>query len=321
MTERMTDLALLLPPNASALERHLVRTAPRTELDTAADTPANLFSRLPDAFQPWLAAEWQLAQFSLHFTTHAALIAAGLPWLLERGSAASVLRALSWLGYDQVSLEEDEFLLHIDPGTTAATLDLARLHQVVHASLPAHSRFYRLYHGLDLRAGRCDASSLDQCLLDDDSGIWSGDPGSAAADAIKLSFGETHSGVVDTPPVMAALAAHRPCQLHTIVDDVLMQLDSWLLDSEIRLNSVVSISDLSTGLVDQPGLLAVVVLHHARDDAVLTMSSLSAPVIAVAPATSTGSTSPALPMYGWSNQWASGWAVCYPLISIPPHSP
>ncbi|MFZ6744691.1 phage tail protein [Undibacterium sp. JH2W] len=314
----MTDLALLLPPNASELERSLVRTAPRVDLDMMADAPANTTSTMPAAFQPWLAAEWNLAQFSLHFASNADLIAAGLPWLLERGSAASVVRALSWLAYDHVTLEEDEFLLHIDPGTTAAALDLARIRQVVNASLPAHSRFYRLYHGLDLRAGRLDATSFDNCLLDDDSGIWSGDP---ATDGVKLSFGETHTGLVDVPPALAPMTAHRPRQLNTVTDDALMQLDSWVLDSEIRLNSVVSISDIYTGQVNQPALLAVRGNHRATYSALLAIQSAPAPIKAIAPGNATTVTNPALPVYGWADQWASGWAVCYQLIAIPPTTP
>ncbi|MFZ6875379.1 phage tail protein [Undibacterium sp. Di27W] len=314
----MTDLAQLLPPNASELERNLVRIAPRADLDTAADAPANIASNLPAAFQPWLAAEWNLAQFSLHFASNAALIAAGLPWLLERGSAASVVRALSWLTYDHVTLEEDEFLLHIDPGTTAAALDLARIREVVNASLPAHSRFYRLYHGLDLRAGRLDATSFDNCLFDDDSGIWSGDP---ATDGVKLSFGETHTGLVDAPPTLAPITAHRPRQLNTVTDDALMQLDSWVLDSEIRLNSVVSINDIYTGQVNQPALQAVRGNHRATYSALLAVQKAPAPIKAIAPGNATTVTNPALPVYGWADQWASGWAVCYPLIAIPPTTP
>ncbi|MFZ6732468.1 phage tail protein [Undibacterium sp. Ji42W] len=310
----MTDLALLLPPNASELERNLVRIAPRADLDAAADAPANIASTMPAAFQPWLAAEWNLAQFSLHFASNAELITAGLPWLLERGSAASVVRALSWLDYDQVTIEEDEFLVHIDPGTTAAALDLARIRQVVNASLPVHSRFYRLYHGLDLRAGRLDATSFDQCLFDDDSGIWSGDP---ATDGVKLSFGETHIGIVNALPALAPIAAHRPRQLNTIVDDSMMQLDSWVLDSEIRLNSVVSISDLSSGVVNQPALLPVLGNHHATYCAVPMARAMPAPITAISPGTASKVCSPALPVYGWADQWASGWAVCYPLISNP----
>lgn len=313
----MTDLAQLLPPNASELERNLVRIAPRADLDTAADAPANIASTMPAAFQPWLAAEWNLSQFSLHFANNAELITAGLPWLLERGSAASVVRALSWLDYDQVTIEEDEFLVHIDPGTTAAALDLARIRQVVNASIPAHSRFYRLYHGLDLRAGRFDATAFDQCLFDDDSGIWSTSSTEPGTDAVKLSFGETQTAAVNAPPALAPIAAHRPRQLNTIVDDSMMQLDSWVLDSEIRLNSVVSISDLSSGVVDQPALQPLRNAHHATYCAVPMARAMPAPITAIAPGTTTSVTSPALSVYGWADQWASGWAVCYPLISNP----
>ncbi len=311
----MTDTAQLLLPNGSELELNLVRIAPRQHMDSLSDAPSNTMSAIPASFAPWLIAEWSLARFTPYFSTSQALIDNGRPWLLERGSAASVIRGLSWLGYDQISIEEDEFLIHIDPGTNAAALDLDRIRHVVNASLPAHSRFYRLFHNLDLRAGRFDSTSFDQCLYDDDSGIWSGDPDT---DGVKLSFGQLHVAIANKPPSLDPIAAHRPRQFNVVVDDSLMQLDSWVLDSEIRLNSVVSISDLSTGLVNQPAQEPVLQGHHATYCAVLTEYDLATPIQAIAPDVSAIVCTPALPIYGWSDQWNKGWTVHYPLIAIPP---
>lgn len=311
----MTDTAQLLLPNGSELELNLVRIAPRVQMDTLSDAPSNTMSAIPASFAPWLIAEWSLARFTPYFSTSQELIDNGRPWLLERGSAASILRGLAWLGYDQISIEEDEFLIHIDPGTNAAALDLERIRHVVNASLPAHSRFYRLYHGLDLRAGRLDSTSFDQCLYDDDSGIWFDDPNT---NGVKLSFGELHVAIVNTPPSITPLAAHRPRQLNVVVDDSLMQLDSWVLDSEIRLNSVVSISDLTTGMVDQPAQDDPLQCHQSTYCVELAAYDIGTPIRTISPDVTAEVLPRALPIYGWSDQWNKGWVVHYPLIAIPP---
>src|SRR3989442_1654960 len=83
----------------------------------------------------------------------------GLPWLRERGTAASMQRALGWLGYDGAQLDEDGAWLHLDLGRIIGDAELASVAHVVRASLPAHVRFYRVFHGHDLRlsAPCCDS--------------------------------------------------------------------------------------------------------------------------------------------------------------------
>jgi hypothetical protein len=310
----MTDIAQLLLPNASELELNLVRVCPRQAIDALCESPQNTYASMPVNFLPWLAAEWHLSKFSPYFNHHQDLIDAGLPWLFHRGSLLSISESLQWLGYDNATLEEDEFLVHIDPGTLEADLDLDNIQTVVNSSLPAHARFYRLHHGLDLRAGRFDVGYFDQCLFDDDSGVWMGNP---STDGVKLSFGSTTTVELAAPPMLQPIVTYRERLLTIVIDDSLMQLDSWLLDSEIRLNSIVSISDLTIGSVNQPALDPVIVLHRDRQIAVASMISAIAPLECITQATYTIVMQRPLPIYTWSDQWQHRWTIYYPLIAAP----
>ncbi|MDA1877788.1 phage tail protein, partial [Bacillus cereus group sp. BY112LC] len=137
----------VLPPNATALEKAVDQVVPNWDgLAGAFPAPAQ---GEPAAFLPWLAAEWGIAQFDRYFDDVPALIANGLPWLRERGTAASMQRALGWLGYDGAQLDEDGAWLHLDLGRIIGDAELASVAHVVRASLPAHVRFYRVFHGHD----------------------------------------------------------------------------------------------------------------------------------------------------------------------------
>ncbi|MCL2345244.1 MAG: phage tail protein, partial [Desulfobulbus sp.] len=162
----------LLPPNRTPLETAIADTAPRLILDDLADTHRLLKFYPPDSILPWLASEWFLSGFVKYFPDLRDLIDAGLPWLLERGTAASVKRALSWIGLD-VTLEEDGPRLQMDTGRALTPDKLADLVYLVLASIPAHVDLYRLYHDYDLRPiGLSMLAALDDGLLSDDSGIW-----------------------------------------------------------------------------------------------------------------------------------------------------
>lgn len=218
------DPARLLPPNSTPLERELLRLAPRAVLDGLSDMPAGIEHTMPTQFQAWLAAEWQLSQFTQYFDTTADLIAAGLPWLQLRGTAAAVKLALSWIDFQAAQLEEDGALLQIDPGNPYAPADLAAIVHLVSASIPAHVRLYRMYHGYDLRHFRLDCSRLDDGMLDDDSGVW--------VDGIKLSFGQRFGFALAAEPLPVNFSADR---LYSVMvwDDDGWRLDGWRLDSEI----------------------------------------------------------------------------------------
>ncbi len=162
----------LLPTGSTRLEQAVDSALPRFDGLVQALRPIS--SQHPEPFKPWLAAEWQLAQFASQFSSLDELIDNGLPWLLERGSAASVLRVLQWLGYaDGVKIEEEGPYLHIDLGRVASAQELEPVARLVRASIPLHVDFYRVYHGWDLRALRLDGGQrLDKALLDTDSGGW-----------------------------------------------------------------------------------------------------------------------------------------------------
>ena len=218
----------LLPPNATPLERALADTAPRALLDTLADAPARLQSELPDALTPWLAAEWFLADFARYFPDAHALIAAGLPWLKVRGTAAAVKQALAWIDLT-ATLEPDDARLQLDPGTAFASDNLADIRHLVDASIPAHVQLYRLYHIYDLRHVICDRSQLDDAVLDDDSGIW--------RDGVKLSFGTRTARLVDPESPVIPMGM-LPAASTSISDDNSWRLDAWPLDTDILLDSV-----------------------------------------------------------------------------------
>ncbi|TRX75276.1 phage tail protein [Pseudomonas mangiferae] len=215
----MTTARALLPPNATPLER-AVAAVGLGELEVLADLPAGVQNELPAGFAPVLAAQYFLAQFADYFGDAKALLDAGLPWLRERGTDAAVVRALSWIEIS-TAVEEDGALLHLDPGTPRAPARLDDIRRLIDASIPAHVRFYRLFHGYDLRHARLDRGRWDGCLLDDDSGV--------VIDGLKVSFGERIALELAPPPrrVIVSMAA---LQASTLRRDA-MYWDSWVLDS------------------------------------------------------------------------------------------
>lgn len=160
----------ILPPASTRLERVIDTTLPR-DWGAMADAAEPASTAQHPALLPWLAQQWQLGQFERYFSDPRELLAKGLPWLRERGSAAAVRRALAWQGYLSVTLEEDGARLHINPGREVSNADIARMAHVVRASIPLHVHFYRVFYRFDLRALRWDrAPKLDGALWDNDSG-------------------------------------------------------------------------------------------------------------------------------------------------------
>lgn len=217
----------LLPPNATLLERAIDTAAPRSLLDTLAGAPASLKSAPHDEIVPWLAAEWFLADFIGYFPDARTLIAAGLPWLKVRGTAAAVKQALIWIGMS-ATLEEDGARLQIDPGTAAAPTRLADIKHLVGASIPAHVQLYRMYHGYDMRRiGLSGPAALDDGLLSDDSGIW--------IDGVKLSFGARHGADIDATQHIAGLTLTQHAHARAYYEDR-PRLSAFALDSERVIN-------------------------------------------------------------------------------------
>jgi hypothetical protein len=233
----------LLPPNATPLEIAIADVAPRPLLDELADAPRLLKSNPPDSVVPWLAAEWFLADFIKYFPDARALIDAGLPWLMERGTAAAVKRVLSWLGMHNVMLEEDGSKLQIDTGSSAAPEQLEDILHLVNASIPAHVELYRLYHQYDLRPiGISQDAALDNGLLSDDSGVWV----TVGDERVKLSFGSTISRYLDASGGRKLWEARRDREFAHVFYEDRARLSVWRLDSEIVPNRNVVMGQLIT---------------------------------------------------------------------------
>lgn len=291
----------ILPPQRTDLERAIDEAVPQWDALVAQLEPAAV--RDNSSFQPWLAMQWQVAQFAQYFQSTDALLTAALPWLFERGNAASVRRALGWLGYDQaVVIEEDGALLHIDLGRLVQEWELAAVAHVVRASLPLHVRFWRVYHGWDLRPIRLDAGpGLDAALLDNDSGI--------AVDAtpyglpVKLSQGASTRTADDGPSVGQVQAMHL-MQVTTVVtyDDRIV-LDAWRLDSELLVDASLGATLVVSSLSNAP--VHGVPLVVPRAEVVITDSPSQAPApIALQRATTAGaSPRPNDDSRTWQGRW------------------
>lgn len=218
----------VLPTGSSPLERAVDAGAQSWEGLSGAVRPVD--GEHHQAFGPWLAAEWGFADFAKYFETTEALIAAGVPWLLERGTAAGVKRALSWVGFTNTAIDQDGAWLHIDLGRVATNEELARVVHVVRATVPAHVFFYRVYWAWDLRTVRLDARPvLDAGILDNESGALIEFENE---EPIRASFGSLHLSELTRQP--RAPLRHR---LVSKVQGALirldtLRLDAWALDSE-----------------------------------------------------------------------------------------
>lgn len=262
----------VLPPNATALEKAVDQVVPNWE-GLAGAFPAPTHGE-PAAFLPWLAAEWGIAQFDRYFDDVPALIANGLPWLRERGTAASMQRALGWLGYDGAQLDEDGAWLHLDLGRIIGDAELASVAHVVRASLPAHVRFYRVFHGHDLRPLRLDhGPGLDAGMLDNDSGTWI--DVSPYGEPVKLSQGLPRRTGTEAPPSDGVLTAQlfRATTIATYADRML--LDAWTLDSEILIDASLGITEVNATTTGEPAYYAP--LRPIPAQAMATHSAWTAP--------------------------------------------
>ena len=227
----------LLPPNSTELEHAWSRLG-LGELEALADLPAGVHVTLPPGFAPVLAAQYFLAQFAEYFDTPEQLLEAGLPWLRERGTGAGVERALGWIDIT-ATVEEDGPLLHLDPGSPRAPARLDDIRKLIAASIPAHVRFYRLFHGYDVRHARLDRSRWDGSLLDDDSGL--------IVDGLKLSFGERHAALLPAPP-RAAQPSRTYARAQLLRRDS-MYWDNWVTDSTWQMDLFGGVGSMHSALL------------------------------------------------------------------------
>lgn len=296
----------LLPPQSTPLERALDQTFPQWDALAAAFTVPSVGE--PEQFAPWLAAEYELAQFAPYFPTTAELIEQGLQWLFTRGTAASVVRALGWVGFAGAEVDEDGAYLHINLGRPATAEDMARVAHVVRASLPAHVHFYRVFNPLnDVRRIVLDrAPGMDTGMLDGDSGVM-------GPDGVKLSFGESSGATLPAAPADALPAISTHQRVGLIRYDDMPVLDAWRLDSHVLMGVSGGVMELfrSTTTAHTPGGGAL-----ATAEARTSMAAWLAPAPMAAGGAAHISTAPEpiSPPRRWGGPWGGPWRQAFLLI-------
>ena len=296
----------LLPPQSTPLERALDQTFPQWDALADAFTVPSVGE--PEQFAPWLAAEYELAQFAPYFPTTAELIEQGLQWLFTRGTAASVVRALGWVGFAGSKVDEDGAYLHINLGRPATAEEMARVAHVVRASLPAHVHFYRVFNPLnDVRRIVLDrAPGMDTGMLDGDSGVM-------GPDGVKLSFGERSGATLPAAPADALPAISTHQRVGLIRYDDMPVLDAWRLDSHVLMGVSGGVMELfrSTTTAHTPGGGALATAE-ARASAAPWVAS--EPVAAGAAAHLSTAPEPISPPRRWGGPWGGPWRQAFLLI-------
>ena len=296
----------LLPPQSTPLERALDQTFPQWDALAAAFTVPSVGE--PEQFAPWLAAEYELAQFAPYFPTTAELIEQGLQWLFTRGTAASVVRALGWVGFAGAEVDEDGAYLHINLGRPATAEEMARVAHVVRASLPAHVHFYRVFNPLnDVRRIVLDrAPGMDTGMLDGDSGVM-------GPDGVKLSFGERSGATLPAAPADALPAISTHQRVGLIRYDDMPVLDAWRLDSHVLMGVSGGVMELfrSTTMAHTPGGGA---LATAEARASVAPWVATKPVAAGGAAHVSTAPEPISPPRRWGGPWGGPWRQAFLLI-------
>ena len=296
----------LLPPQSTPLERALDQTFPQWDALADAFTVPSVGE--PEQFAPWLAAEYELAQFAPYFPTTAELIEQGLQWLFTRGTAASVVRALGWVGFAGSKVDEDGAYLHINLGRPATAEEMARVAHVVRASLPAHVHFYRVFNPLnDVRRIVLDrAPGMDTGMLDGDSGVM-------GPDGVKLSFGERSGATLPAAPADALPAISTHQRVGLIRYDDMPVLDAWRLDSHVLMGVSGGVMELfrSTTTAHTPGGGALATAE-ARASVAPWVAAES--VATGAAAHLSTAPEPISPPRRWGGPWAGPWRQAFLLI-------
>ena len=296
----------LLPPQSTSLERALDQTFPQWDALADAFTVPSVGE--PEQFAPWLAAEYELAQFAPYFPTTAELIEQGLQWLFTRGTAASVVRALGWVGFAGSTVDEDGAYLHINLGRPATAEDMARVAHVVRASLPAHVHFYRVFNPLnDVRRIVLDRTPrLDTGMLDGDSGVM-------GPDGVKLSFGERSGATLPAAPADALPTISTQQRVGLIRYDDMPVLDAWRLDSHVLMGVSGGVMELfrSTTTAHTPGGGAMATAE-ARASVAPWVAAES--VAAGAAAHLSTAPEPISPPRRWGGPWGGPWRQAFLLI-------
>lgn len=155
MEPRFSDTSYqLLPPNASQMERDILRLPqldglliPAGQQLPAADTT------LPDSWLPWLMIEYGLAELHPFFNDPRVLIREGVQFWRCRGTIESMNTVFRWLGLGRASVWEPttpgvhyaEWQVNL--GERAGLLStVCPLVKLANLAQPAHARFRRVFN-------------------------------------------------------------------------------------------------------------------------------------------------------------------------------
>ena len=162
----------LLPPNSTQLERDLSRSVsfiPKLERGIRRIRTAKRID-IPSDVLPWLIYEYGLGDISRYHPDFLTVIIKGIAWQRIRGTPASILEAVGWLGYTPEIDEEEErhstfwadYHLGFSPQPPAEE-DLHHIYFLATRSNPARTRTQRIFSNWDFRLLRWD----------EDPGGWS----------------------------------------------------------------------------------------------------------------------------------------------------
>ncbi len=190
----MAEHQRLLPANATPLELALAEACdPFAELIGAYNSILPSLYAHPVAFEAFIIWQYGLGELTPYVPALGDLITEGIRWQRERGTPASIFRALSWLGYAGAIEEEpvrrrrwNRFQVHLDRVRDHDLPDLRQIDGVVSLSPPIRSKFFRGFHGYDIRACETGMHRLSGCMLSSHSGVRI-EEGRA-----KWSFGRTY---------------------------------------------------------------------------------------------------------------------------------
>lgn len=193
----------LLPTNATPFERAISEaTDVFDRLDAAgmAGMRGFKYASTPAAFFPFLVYEYGLGEISAYHASYADLIAEGVDWQRERGTPAALARALGWIDYDDIDLVDSypsrRFWARYQIGMGALPPDgeedpvLYDAEYLAGLSDPARSRFFRGFHGYDVRALQWGDGAWGDTIWGDDSGV------TMPNGRTKWSHGRDHAGDV-----------------------------------------------------------------------------------------------------------------------------
>lgn len=221
----------ILPPSSTPLERVIDTTFP-SGWGAMVDAMDPLAMADNGTVLPWVAQQWQLARIDRYFDDTRELLAQGLPWLRERGTAAGVRRVLSWLGYSGVTFDEDGPYLHINPGREVSNADIKEMAYAVRATIPLHVSFYRVFYRYDLRMLRWDRKpKWDSAIWDNVSGTLV-DVGDGGPPVIGSQARFTMS-IVEAPslePLLATTTMHFASEVRRPDS---MRWDVWRWDGAV----------------------------------------------------------------------------------------